>query len=65
MTPEQTRFLELLSDSRHLAPEILTAVRKLAAEGLEPWQYENLVAALLDAPEKDDQESFIGGVIRG
>lgn len=65
MTPEQVRFLELLVSSRHLAPEILEAVKKLSTEGLEEWQYENLVNALLEAPEQEDQESFIGGVIRG
>lgn len=65
MTPEQIRFLELLSASRVLAPEILDAVERLSEEGLEPAQYADLVDALLEAPEKEDQESFIRGVIRG
>lgn len=65
MSPEQRRFLELLCSSRELAPEILTAVEKLADEGLELWQFENLVNALLEAPEHDDQEFYIGGVIGG
>lgn len=65
MTEAQARFLELLIESRDLAPEVVTACRELASDDLELWQFENLVNALIDAPEREDQESFIRGVIGG
>jgi hypothetical protein len=68
MTPGQREMLELILETRQLAPEIILAVRLLLDQedgAVTKDQVHSLVMDLLVAPEIEDADVTVGGIIHG
>lgn len=66
MTPGQREMLELILETRQLAPEVVMAVKLLLRQqegAVTKVQVHQLVVDLLMAPEMEDVEVRVGGLI--
>jgi hypothetical protein len=65
MTPMQKKFLAQIEESRDLPPEVLMAVEELGKEAVSKDEFQALVKALLEAPQRDSASFYVGGTIGG
>lgn len=66
VTPGQARILSLLIQTRDLDSEVVDAAHRLMNDdGMSFDECNDLITALVRAPENGESEFVVGGVVRG